>query len=207
LIVLCGLNIVFWGVYEQQGNTMQLWATDRTQWPTVFGFQIPSTWFQSFNPAMLIAFTPLLNMFWARQAKRGREPSSVIKMAIGCFLLGISFIVMIVGVRGISGDTKGSLLWPFFCTAMLTVGELYLSPVGLSLVTKVAPPRMVSLMMGVWYMSSFFGNYLSGLIGTLWDLWPKETFFLLLTGLGVAAGAAIYAINGWLQRIMGEHAT
>lgn len=207
LVVLCALNVVFWAVYEQQGNTMQLWADKNTHWPTIFGWQVPSTWFQSFNPAMLIAFTPLTNLVWAWQAKRDREPSSVMKMAIGCFLLGASFVVMIIGVRGIQGDVKGSLLWPFFCTAMLTAGELYLSPVGLSLVTKIAPARMVSLMMGVWYMSSFFGNYLSGLIGTLWDRWPKELFFLLLTALGLSAGAAIYAINRWLNRMMGEHAT
>jgi POT family proton-dependent oligopeptide transporter len=87
---------------------------------------------------------------------------------------------------------------------MLTVGELYLSPVGLSLVVKIAPSRMVSALMGMWYMSSFFGNYLSGAIGVLWDTWPKDRFFLLLTGLGLASGAAIYAINGWLRRIIGD---
>jgi POT family proton-dependent oligopeptide transporter len=89
---------------------------------------------------------------------------------------------------------------------MLTVGELYLSPVGLSLVTKLAPGRMVSMLMGMWFLSNFFGNYLSGYIGTFWDKWPKERFFLLLTVLGVGAGLAIFGISRWLRRIMGKHA-
>ena len=94
---------------------------------------------------VLLVLAPLLDMFWLRQAKRGTEPSSVSKMAIGCIILGLSFIVMVVGAN-VVGDGKGSLLWPVACTAMLTVGELYLSPVGLSLVTKVAPARIVSMM-------------------------------------------------------------
>lgn len=206
LIVLCALNVVFWAVYEQQGNTMQIWADKNTHWPTILGFRIPTTWFQAFNPAMLLAFTPFINLLWARQAKKGTEPTSVMKMAIGCGLLGASFILMIIGARGMGPDDKGSLLWPFLCTAMLTVGELYLSPVGLSLVTKISPPRIVSLMMGIWFSSSFFGNYLSGLIGILWERWPKEHFFWLLTGLGLATGAAIWAINSWLHRIIGDAA-
>mgnify|MGYP002139202090 CR=1 FL=1 len=82
LIALCGLNIVFWAVYEQQGNTLQLWADQQTAWPTVLGFTIPSTWYQSFNPFMIFVFVPLLNALWARQAVRGTEPSSLSKLAI-----------------------------------------------------------------------------------------------------------------------------
>ncbi|MFM2153433.1 MAG: hypothetical protein RL199_1868, partial [Pseudomonadota bacterium] len=145
LVLLCLLNVVFWAVYEQQGNTMQTWADEQTVWPTLFGWQIPSTWFQSFNPLCIILFAPLLDMWWSRQARRGTEPSSVSKMAIGCFILGASFVVMIVGAK-VVGAGKGSLFWPLFCTLLLTIGELYLSPIGLSLVTKVSPARIVSMM-------------------------------------------------------------
>jgi POT family proton-dependent oligopeptide transporter len=206
LVVLCAINVVFWAVYEQQGNTMQLWADKQTHWPTIFGFQIPSTWFQSFNPAMIFTLTPLINILWTKQAREGKEPSSVIKMAYGCSLIGIPFVVMIIAAQAIGPEGKGSLIWPFACTLMLTVGELYLSPVGLSLVTKLAPGRMVSMLMGMWFLSNFFGNYLSGYIGTFWDKWPKERFFLLLTVLGVGAGLAIFGISRWLRRIMGKHA-
>ncbi|HLM75625.1 MAG TPA: oligopeptide:H+ symporter, partial [Polyangiaceae bacterium] len=200
------LNIVFWAVYEQQGNTMQIWADKQTHWPTILGFQIPSTWFQSFNPAMIFTFTPLINILWTKQAREGKEPSSVMKMAYGCSILGLSFIVMILAAQAIGPEGKGSMIWPFACTAMLTVGELYLSPVGLSLVTKLAPGRMVSMLMGMWFLSNFFGNYLSGYIGTFYEKWPKESFFLLLTVMGVGAGLAIFAISRWLRRIMGAHA-
>jgi POT family proton-dependent oligopeptide transporter len=203
LFVLCALNIVFWAVYEQQGNTMQTWADENTVWPTVFNFVIPSTWFQSFNPMFIFMFAPLLDMFWMAQARRGKEPSSVAKMAIGCVILGLSFIIMAVAAR-VVGDGKGSLLWPVVCTLLMTVGELYLSPVGLSLVTKVAPARMVSMMMGMWFLSSFFGNILSGYIGALYSLMQKDTFFVLLTVLGLVAGGAIMLMSRPIARATGH---
>jgi POT family proton-dependent oligopeptide transporter len=201
LIGLCALNVVFWAVYEQQGNTMQTWADENTAWPVILGFQIPSTWFQSFNPAFIFILAPLFDMLWRWQAKRDKEPSSVAKMAIGCFLLGISFIVMVVGAQ-LVGSGKGSLLWPVVCTLMLTVGELYLSPIGLSLVTKVSPARIVSMMMGMWFLSSFAGNILSGKIGRLYTSWSHESFFLLLMALGCGTGVAMWAFSKPLKRAM-----
>jgi proton-dependent oligopeptide transporter, POT family len=205
LVALCALNVVFWAVYEQQGNTMQSWADERTVWPQILGFQIPSTWFQSFNPLMIILLAPLLDGFWRWQQRKGTEPSSVSKMAIGCVVLGLSFIVMILGAQAI-GTGKGSPFWPLFCTALLTVGELYLSPIGLSLVTKVSPARIVSMMMGIWFLSSFLGNFLSGLIGVLYTRWSPEAFFVLLTLLGVGSGIAIWLFNRPLRSAMGGDA-
>jgi POT family proton-dependent oligopeptide transporter len=205
LVVLCALNIVFWAVYEQQGNTMQSWADDQTRWPVVFGFQIPSTWFQSINPLAIIVLAPLLDIFWRFQNRRGTEPSSLTKMAIGSIVLGLSFVVMIVGAE-LVGTSKGSLFWPLFCTILLTVGELYLSPIGLSLVTTVSPARIVSMMMGMWFLSSFLGNFLSGVIGVLYTRWPKEGFFALLTLLGVSAGLAMLAIRKPLKAAMAHEA-
>ena len=209
LIALCALNVVFWAVYEQQGNTMQTWADTKTVWPTVLGFQIPATWFQSFNPFFIFLLAPVLDMFWAWQQKRGKEPTSVTKMAIGCILLGLSFLFMVAGnkIIGDAGGAKGSLFWPVACTLVLTVGELYLSPIGLSLVTKVSPARIVSMMMGMWFLSSFFGNFLSGVIGALYEgrTLNAQQFFLLLTGLGIATGLAIFAFNRPLKKIIGSH--
>jgi POT family proton-dependent oligopeptide transporter len=197
LVVLCGLNIIFWAVYEQQGNTMQTWADEKTHWPD----WASSTWFQSANPFFIFLFAPFLDRFWVWQSKRNKEPSSVAKMAIGCIILGLSFIVMVIGA-GMVGDGKGSLFWPIFCTLLLTIGELYLSPIGLSLVTKVAPVRIVSLMMGIWFLSSFFGNLLSGVIGRFYTTMSKEGFFFLLMVLGVAAGIAIALFNKPLKKAM-----
>jgi POT family proton-dependent oligopeptide transporter len=200
LVILCALNIVFWAVYEQQGNTMQSWADEKTIWPS----WASSTWFQSVNPAFIFLLAPLFDRFWTWQNKRGKEPSSVAKMAIGCFVVGGSFIVMVMGAKMVGGG-KGSVFWPIFCTFLLTVGELYLSPIGLSLVTKVAPIRIVSLMMGMWFLSSFFGNILSGYIGQLYTTMSADLFFFMLMGLGIAAGVAIWAFNKPLKSAMVSH--
>lgn len=205
LVALCALNVVFWAVYEQQGNTMQTWADERTQWPILFGWEMPATWFQSFNPFFIFILAPVFDMLWRWQAQRGQEPSSVSKMAIGSIILGLSFIVMVMGTHAIGDAEKGSWFWPVFCTLLLTVGELYLSPIGLSLVTKVSPVRIVSAMMGMWFLSSFFGNILSGYIGVLYEdktLSPDQ-FFWLLTALGVATGLAIWAFSKPLKKAMG----
>jgi proton-dependent oligopeptide transporter, POT family len=194
LVALCALNIVFWAVYEQQGNTMQTWADERTHWPALFGFQIPSTWFQSFNPLCIILLAPLLDVFWARQARNGQEPSSVTKMALGSLLLGFSFVLMILG-SVIIGTEKGSLFWILSATLLLTIGELYLSPIGLSLVAKVSPRGIVSMMMGMWFLSSFAGNFLGGALGVLYTRWPAPLFFLLLSLLGLGTGFAMWAFN------------
>ncbi len=204
LIILCALNIVFWAVYEQQGNTMQTWADEQTNWPTLFGRKLPSTLFQSVNPFFIFTLAPLIDRFWAWEAKRGKEMSSVTKMAVGCIVLGLSFIVMVIGAKAI-GTGKGSLFWPVFCTMLLTIGELYLSPVGLSLVTKVSPVRFVSMMMGMWFMSSFLGNIMSGYIGVYYTKWPKDLFFMFLMALGIAAGLAIAAFNKPLRKAMGSN--
>lgn len=208
LVGLCLLNVVFWAVYEQQGNTMQTWADERTVWPIIMGFQVPSTWFQSFNPLFIFLLAPLLDMFWIWQGRRKQEPSSVAKMAIGSIILGLSFIVMVIGTRMIGGG-KGTMFWPVFCTLLITIGELYLSPIGLSLVTKVSPARIVSVMMGIWFTSSFLGNILSGYIGILYEqkILSSTNFFWFLTGLGVMTGLSIWAFSKPLKKAMGAHAT
>lgn len=124
-------------------------------------------------------------------------------MAIGSAILGLSFIVMVVGAN-IVGDGKGSLFWPVACTLMLTVGELYLSPIGLSLVTKASPKRMVSMMMGMWFLSSFFGKTFSGWLGQFYGVWTNQQFFGALTVLGLATGAAMFAFNGPIRRALGH---
>ncbi len=200
--ILCFLNIVFWGVYEQQGNTLQLFADRNTDW-TVFGWTMPSTWFQSVNPFFIFLMVPFLNMFWTRQAAKGTEPSSVAKMAIGCLLLGGSFIILMFATSGMTPETRISFLWLVATSFVFTVGEIYLSPIGLSLVTKVAPVRYVGLLMGVWFLSSFFGNYMSGFLGTFYETMSKESFFLMLMILGVASGLAIFAVKKPLNRALG----
>src|SRR5262249_41211743 len=160
-----------WATYEQQGNTIALWAddyTDRTINLLVWSGQIPVTWFQAFNPFMIFAFTPFVLTLWRAQAGRGREPSSVTKMAYGCFGVTLANLIMVAAALS-AGDGKASWLWLFAYFVVITIGELYISPTSLSLVTKVAPTRTVSLMMGVWLATSFTGNFAAGYLGSFWS--------------------------------------
>ncbi len=201
LVLLCGLNIIFWGIYEQQGNTLQLWADRNTNW-NLLGLDIPSTWFQAFNPLLIFLLAPLLNIFWSWQSRNGSEPSSIMKMALGCFLAGISYIVMIFAALGTGPEERRGVAWLIGTIFIMTLGELYLSPIGLSLVTKVAPARMVSMMMGIWFLSSFFGNYFSGFLGMFWERMSREAFFVMLTGLGIGGAAAIWLLGRPLERVV-----
>lgn len=204
LVVICILNIVFWGIYEQQGNTLQLWADQKTDW-TFFGIQLPSSWFQAFNPAMIFLFSPLLIQFWAWQRKRKKEPSSVVKMGIGCALCGAAYIFMILAAKAVPGADKASILWLVATVFIFTIGELYLSPVGLSLFTKAAPPSIVSTMIGVFYLSSFFGNYMTGFLGTFYEKMPKDAFFAMLAVMGIATGIVFRLIYRPLEKTVGKH--
>jgi len=199
LVILCALNVVFWAVYEQQGNTMQLWADGRTDWH-FFGLDLPSTWYQSFNPFMIFVFAPLLNLAWGWLSKRGREPTTVVKMATGCLLLGAGYVVMIGAALAVPPGTHGSLLWLVGATFTFTIGELYLSPIGLSLVTKVAPKRYVSRLMGMWFLSAFLGNYLSGFLGTFYSVLEGNVFFALLAVLAATTGIIMWLFNRPIQR-------
>jgi POT family proton-dependent oligopeptide transporter len=206
ILVLFVPTALFWATYEQGGNTIVLWAdanTDRTF--GLFGLtaEIPTTWFLAFNPFLIFAFTPFVVALWGRQAARGSEPSTVTKMALGC--LGVALAYLIMAAAGWqAGAGKASWLWLFGYFVVITVGELYLSPVGLSLVTKIAPLRIISMMMGVWLATSFVGGFLAGTIGSFWSRMEKPEFFLLVAAIAALAGAAIYASRRLLRGMLAE---
>jgi POT family proton-dependent oligopeptide transporter len=193
-LVLLALPVTFfWATYEQQGNTIVLWAdgfTNRTVDLLVWSGQIPVTWFQAFNPFMLFAFTPFEVALGRRQAAQGREPSSVAKMAYGCFGVALANLIMVAAALA-AGGGKASWLWLAAYFVVVTVGELYLSPTSLSLVTKVAPARAVSMMMGVWLATSFTGNLVAGYLGSLWSGMAKAPFFAMIAIIAALAGAVV----------------
>jgi POT family proton-dependent oligopeptide transporter len=203
LIALSLLNIMFWAIYEQQGNTLQLWADQKTDW-VFLGFEVPSSWFQAFNPFMIFIIAPILDIFWGRQARKGKEPSSVTKMGIGCILCGGAYILMFLAAQAVPGSEKASVLWLVATVLVFTLGELYLSPIGLSLVTKVAPKPIMSMMMGLWFLSSFFGNYMTGYLGMFYETMTKGSFFLMLTAMGISTGLIFFAIRKPMQKIIGK---
>jgi proton-dependent oligopeptide transporter, POT family len=214
--VLCLISIFFWAVYEQQGNTMGLWFdsfTDRAAYTTIEDdgtrkpVLIPTEWYQSANPLIVMLLTPLVAGLWSIQSRRGREHTNVAKMGLGFLFLGAGQLVMIPAAQTYAASGQPvHYLWITIATLILTIGELYLSPVGLSMVTKIAPPHMVSMMMGIWFLSSFIGNNLSGMIGAYWEVMSKEGFFLLLAGLAFGAGLCVFALLRPLQKAIGSDA-
>ncbi len=205
LFVLFIPNTLFWGCYEQIGNTIVLWAesaTDRSI--RLFGFttQIPTTSFLAFNPFMIFAFTPFVVRLWARQAARGREPSTIAKMTFGCFGLSAAYLIMALAAFH-AGGGKASWLWLLGYFIVLTLAELYLSPVGLSFVTKLAPTRLLSMLMGVWLAASFTGGFLAGWLGSFWSAMQKPDFFLMIAAIAALAGLMIlacrWALRDWSQ--------
>ncbi len=206
LLVLFVPNTLFWATYEQMGNTTILWIDSKVdRGIDLFGWsaQIPTTWFLAFNPFMIFAFTPLVVMLWARQAERRTEPSTITKMAFGCF--GVTAADLIRAFAAFhAGAGQASWLWVLLSIATVTVGELYLSPVGLSLVTKVAPARILSMMMGIWLGANFTGGFLAGYIGSFWSRMPPPQFFLLVAGIAALAGVMIFLCRWPLKGMLRE---
>ena len=206
LLVLSLPVTFFWATYEQMGNTIALWAddfTDRSVNLLVATLEIPTTWFQAFNPFLIFAFTPFIIALWTRQAARGREPSTVAKMAYGCFFNAAANLIL-VAAAWFAGPAKASWLWLTGYFVVITIGELYLSPTALSLVSKVAPAHALSMMMGVWLATSFYGSFLAGYLGSFWSGMAKTNFFLMLAVISALAGVAVLAFIRPLKAVLKE---
>jgi proton-dependent oligopeptide transporter, POT family len=206
LLLLFAPTTLFWATYEQQGNTIVLWADDHTNRYIDLLFwhgEIPITWFQAFNPLLIIAFTPFLVRLWSRQAKRGTEPGTITKMSLGCLGVAIANLIMAAAAWNAGGD-EASWLWLLAYFVVITLGELYISPIGLSLVSKLAPVRMVSMLMGLWLATSFAGNFLAGWLGSFWSGMDKLMFFLMIAGIAALAGAIILLFDRPLRRIVAD---
>jgi len=187
-------STLFWAAFEQQGNTIALWAaqsTDRSL--DLFGWrtEIPVTWFQAFNPAMIFLFTPPLVAYWGRLAAQGREPSTLRKLTLGCLGVALSYAVMALAAF-LSGGDKASWLWLLVYFVVITLAELHFSPITLSLVSHLAPEGARSALMGAWFASMFLGNLAAGWLGGFWSSMTNAHFFLMMAALGVV-GAAIVA--------------
>ncbi|MGL5335322.1 MAG: peptide MFS transporter, partial [Enterovibrio sp.] len=164
ILVLGLFTIIFWAGFEQAGGLMNLYAQNYTD-RMIGGFEIPTAWFQSLNPFFIIFLAPLIAMLWVKMGKN--EPTSPVKFALGLIFLAIGFLAMIGAVLEQDGDmsVKTSMFWLVGAYLFHTLGELCLSPIGLSMVTKLAPLRLASLMMGVWFGFNALANYAAGMIG------------------------------------------
>ena len=194
---------LYWACNEQGGNTMSLWAMDHADRTiNLFGWHtaIPFTWVQSVNPFVIFVGTPMLLAWWQRQG--ARQPSTIMKMVIGCLLMTAANLLMAaVAMQG--GNT--SWLWLVAYFTVMTVGEIFLYPTSLSLFSKVAPLRIASLMMGVVFLPNFLGGgFLQGWLGTFWDKMDKAVFFAMIAAISALAGLVIWALGRPLRPYLEE---
>lgn len=161
---------------------------------------------QSINPAWVIILTPLVVALFTRLRRRGKEPSTPTKIAMGLFISAISVLFMVAAVAMTNnGMNKASVMWLIMGYGVITIGELFLSPMGLSLVSKLSPTRITSLMMGGWFVSTSIGNKLSGVLATLWDTYEDKTnYFWLNFVLLIFASVLMLSMLRWLNGVMKE---
>ena len=167
IVVLFAFAAIFWSAFEQAPTSLNLFARDFTD-RSLGSFTIPATWFQSVNPLMIIIFAPMFAALWVGLAKRGGDLSSPAKFALGLFLAGIGFVIMIFAANAVVKSGGAALVSPWWLVGSYffqSIGELCLSPVGLSSMTKLSPRRYVSQMMGIWFLASALGNLIGGRVG------------------------------------------
>lgn len=162
--------IFFWAAFEQAGASLTYFAEEQTD-RSFFGTTIPTSYFQSINAVAIVIFAPLFVWLWGGLGKRNMEPASPFKQAIGLFLLAVGYLVIAFGVKGIDPSAKLSMVWLVSLYTIHTFGELCLSPIGLSMVNKLSPVKLASLLMGVWFLSTAAANKFAG---TLSALYPEE---------------------------------
>ncbi|MGI2800555.1 peptide MFS transporter [Photobacterium damselae] len=183
ILVMCTFVIVFWAGFEQAGGLMNIYSQEYTN-RMIGSFEVPAAWFQSLNPFFIIICAPILASIWVKMGKN--EPASPVKFALAMFSLALGFACMIGAALEQGGDltVKTSMMWLVGAYFFHTIGELCLSPIGLSLVTKLAPLRLASLMMGAWFGANAIANYVAGIIGSrLGETGPLAIF----SGIAITA--------------------
>ena len=201
--ILILFSLIFWALFEQAGSSLNI-LTDRGVNRVIFGWEVPASMFQSLNAGFIFTIAPLFAMLWIALAKRNMEPSTPIKFSIGIILVGLGFLALVYGMRSSEGLQTG-VFWIILIYLLHTLGELCLSPVGLSSVTKLSPQRIVGFMMGMWFFASAAGNYVAGLIARatasdssgvsndVFDLTQKQSFMDVYTDVGLMAiGCGIF---------------
>jgi len=221
------LVLAVWFVFEQAGSSMTLF-TDRYTDTRILGWQMPTPWFQSVNPALIFIFAPLFGLLWTALARKGLNPSQPGKIALGLILLGAGFVLLVMGARTIQVGTPtdpsavvrpASIIFILGAYLLHTLGELCLSPTGLSYVTKAAPVRFVSLLMGIWFISSFIANLAGGLVAAQtekiesgavklpWNFSAgtgsvQADFFFLFVVTSIGAGVLILVLTPLFKKLM-----
>lgn len=222
IVIIMLFVIFFWMCFEQAGASLTFFANEQTD-RHVFGWEMPASWFQSFNPLFIVVMAPLFAVLWGKLGKRGMEPPSPMKQAMGLGLLALGFLFISfgtpAGTTASVGDAalKVSIIWLTGLYFLHTVGELFLSPIGLSMVNKLTPGRFTSLMMGIWFMAIATGNKLAGTMSALYpdptSTGPKpvflgitidslHTYFMIFVAFAGVAAVVLFLLSFKLRKMM-----
>ena len=205
--------IFFWAAYEQSGASLTFFADEQTD-RNIFGWEMPASYFQSFNPIFIVLLVPVFNILWDFLRRHGKEPAATMKQAIGLALLGVGYLVIAFGVDNLDPAVKVSIMWLTTLYFMQTLGELCLEPIGLSIVNRLSPARFSSLLMGVWCLSSAAANKLAGVLSGLYPADGKITsflgyqiadlsdFFMIFVWMSFAAAIVLALLSKRLEKLM-----
>lgn len=215
IFILAFFVIFFWGAFEQAGASLTIFADKQTD-RNIFGWEMPASYFQSVNPLAIIVLAPIFSALWLKLGNVNKEPSSPRKMALGLALIAIGYGIIAFAVHGVDASTKINMFWLFSLYVIHTMGELCLSPIGLSMVSKLSPARFSSLLMGTWFLANAAANKFAG---TLSELIPGESnpetsflgfqitnlfeFFLVFIIMCSIAAVILFGISSKLQKMMG----
>lgn len=192
LALVLGLVILFRLGYEQTGNTIALWidgSTDRL----LGSFQIPAAWFQSLNPLLIFTLTPILTSYWDWRARKGREIPTLRKMTLGCGFAALAYLSLLGGASELHRDGSAGMIWSLGYFLLMTLAEIHVLPIGLSLFGRLSPAAHASLMIGIWYFAKFVASIAAGGLGALWTLTTPAAFF---TGNLVVALVTMLLMHG-----------
>jgi POT family proton-dependent oligopeptide transporter len=191
---------LFWSAFEQAGSTLNLFA-ERSTNKVILGFTYPASWFQSVNSLFLITLAPVMAWLWVRLGPR--EPSSPAKFALGLIFVGLGFLVMMVGGIAAANGVQVSSVYLWACYLLHTIGELCLSPVGLSAMTKLAPARFMGVVMGIWFLATSVGNYIGGRLAGLYESFGVPSLFAIVAAFSIGIGLLLALMAKPIKTLMG----
>ena len=196
VVVLFVAAAAFWANYEQAGSTLNLFAERNTRL-TLLGISYPASWFQSLNSLMIMPLAPFFAWLWVKLSSK--DPSSPAKFAGGLLFVGLGFAILVP----VAGGGRVSAIWLVLCYFLQTVGELLLSPVGLSAISKLAPARLAGMMMGIWFLADSVGNYIGGRLASFYETFPLPLLFGLVAAITIAFGLVMLLLVKPVKKLMG----
>jgi len=205
IFILAIFNIVFWSGFEQAGSTFNLFAKQNTD-RMVFGWEIPASWFQSINAIAIFTIAPIFDVVWRKLSSIGKNPPTPLKFGLALVMLSAGFFVMASAAMASEGGVLVSSMWLVAVYLLHTLGELMISPIGLSMITKLSPPKLVSIMMGLWMGSIAIGNYLAAAMEKIADYWgftEGAPMFRFIAFEALIAGIIAVLIYPILKKLMG----